>query len=622
MFNFKEMISRVAHGQSPSSPARNNEPDTAEGFLCPLCMNAFGTQDELQNHYSTSHKDSEPPSGNTANAETSNVFHAFHQGVGDKYMQTHQAATLAEEARESIPEINSLDLQLEISQTQGSQIRNQEKELLGEEKVLAEQRAAALTEKVAILMATAEKAEMEKCTLAKRLAIVEAQLAHRENIDDAAVLRQELIQVQRVMDEMTREREMESDQLKRDLQNLQQKYNLLQSESKKAENIEKDTKRMEMLEESIQRKDELIAEINDKLTMLKDTVSFLENESFQKTSKLTESELELKKLKSVINELQSKEESGQKRIAELEEHLMEASLAQEKSSKELRRLEEAISCHEENARKDSQIISDLKSEILENSNTISNKNKELMALNEKVEILTSQLKEYTIMNEDLRCRSAEQARYLEDKMKLVSSMEDKEKEIQSALEKNVAQMDSLNKNYLELMGFIQAQIKDNNKVDSDSEKKILGQIESAVSLLTKKTSEFDHLATSDKQLLETLQKEGKNSTGELIKMLQTECKDKSEQLMEASRKISILSNEMQSKMNKEKAKTEELEAIINSLKLNLEQCRGDLARSNKVCQELEEKISDQRILMAKKEEEMCQLNAKYTRKVSIVESIV
>ena len=88
--------------------------------------------------------------------------------------------------------------------------------------------------------------------------------------------------------------------------------------------------------------------------------------------------------------------------------------------------------------------------------------------------------------------------------------------------------------------------------------------------------------------------------------------------MEANRKISSLTNEMQSKMNKEKAKTEELEAIINSLKLNLEQCRGDLSRSNKLSQELEEKMSEQRTLLSRKEEDICSLNAKYTQKVSIL----
>lgn len=46
----------------------------------------------------------------------------------------------------------------------------------------------------------------------------------RESIDDAAVLRQELIQVQRVMDELTRERERERDQLKAELKQLKDQY--------------------------------------------------------------------------------------------------------------------------------------------------------------------------------------------------------------------------------------------------------------------------------------------------------------------------------------------------------------------------------------------------------------
>lgn len=46
----------------------------------------------------------------------------------------------------------------------------------------------------------------------------------RESIDDAAVLRQELVQVQRVMDELTREKERERDQLKAELKQLKDLY--------------------------------------------------------------------------------------------------------------------------------------------------------------------------------------------------------------------------------------------------------------------------------------------------------------------------------------------------------------------------------------------------------------
>ena len=46
----------------------------------------------------------------------------------------------------------------------------------------------------------------------------------RESIDDAAVLRQELVQVQRVMDELTREKERERDELKAELKELQDLY--------------------------------------------------------------------------------------------------------------------------------------------------------------------------------------------------------------------------------------------------------------------------------------------------------------------------------------------------------------------------------------------------------------
>lgn len=46
----------------------------------------------------------------------------------------------------------------------------------------------------------------------------------RESLDDAAVLRQELVQVQRVMDELTLEKEKELDELEAELKQLKDRY--------------------------------------------------------------------------------------------------------------------------------------------------------------------------------------------------------------------------------------------------------------------------------------------------------------------------------------------------------------------------------------------------------------
>ncbi|XP_071452013.1 early endosome antigen 1-like [Hetaerina americana] len=626
MFHLKDILNRVAHGPSPTSPARNNEPDTAEGFLCPLCMSAFTTQEELQVHYAASHKDFEPPLGTpNSNNEDASMFQAFHKGVGDKYKQV-SGSSVEETAEMSDPISSDLKGELSPELTVKDLMRKlkdliKQNEVIAEEKKQVEQRAAALAEKVVKLKANADEGESEMAALTNRLALVEAQLAHRENIDDAAVLRQELIQVQRFMDEMTREREKESDQLKRDLQNLQQKYDALESESAKAKSREEDMKRIEILEEALEQKEELVKKLCDEKTVLQGTVNTLESELFQNCSKLKEAESGLENLRLVIEEASICDEKHRKKIIELEVQLNEALLALEESKNEQAQLKDTVKCLEEVTVKDKKFIMELQSEVSNHSNVISVKNQELMAVNGKVEMLTSQLKEYAISNEDLRSHNAEQARYLEDKMKLVTSMEDKEKEIQITLEKNVSQMGLLNKNYLELMNLFQAQMQNNSKMDSDVEKKLLGQIESAVDILTKKSNELEN-SSNDKQMLDKLQKEDERMNEEqMIKLLQSQCKEKAEKLMEAERRINILSTEIESKVITGKAKSEEYEAIISSLRFNLQQNKDELSAKSKLVKELEEFLTAQKLLVAEKEGELGELNAKYLAKMKELKEV-
>ncbi|XP_046406513.1 early endosome antigen 1-like [Ischnura elegans] len=626
MFHFKDILNRVAHGPSPPSPARNNEPDTTEGFLCPQCMNAFSSQEELQIHYSASHKDTEPPLGSpNSNNEDVSVFQSFHQGVGDRYKQVSvSSGEEAVEAADSIlldnqgelsPELTIKDLMKKLKDL------IKQNELIAEEKKQVEQRAAALAEKVVTLKATADEGESEMAALTKRLALVEAQLAHRENIDDAAVLRQELIQVQRVMDEMTREREMESDQLKRDLQNLQQKYDALESESAKAKSVEEDMKRVAILEEELEKKEELFRKLSDEKIVLKGAVNTLESELFQNCSKLKEAESSLENLRLVLNETQLSAEKYKEKVTDLEKRLHEASLELEESKNEQAQLRETVKHLENDNAKEKKVILDLQSEISSHLNVISEKNQELMTVNGKVEVLTSQLKDYAISNEDLRSHNAEQARYLEDKMKLVASMEDKEKEIKNTLEENAAQMGLLNKNYLELMNLFQAQMHNNSKMEPEIEKKLLGQIESAVDILKKKSSELEN-SSNDKQMLEKLQKDGERMNEEqMIAQLQSQCNEKAEKLIEAQRRITILSTEIESKAITEKAKAEEYEAIISSLRFNLQTNNDELFAKNKIVKDLEDQLATEKLLVAKKDGELSELNAKYLLKAKEIAAV-
>merc|ERR1719509_253645 len=67
------------------------------------------------------------------------------------------------------------------------------------------------------LKAAVDEISGQKAAAEERLAVLEAEQEHRNSVDDAAVLRQELVSVQKIFDEYSKEKE-------RELQELQEKY--------------------------------------------------------------------------------------------------------------------------------------------------------------------------------------------------------------------------------------------------------------------------------------------------------------------------------------------------------------------------------------------------------------
>ncbi|XP_066997038.2 early endosome antigen 1 isoform X2 [Anabrus simplex] len=162
-------------------------------------------------------------------------FYSLHQEVGERYKHPQEGSSGSSGPGISInlEEVSSITDVTELQKILQEVLQN--RAVLQSEKDHLEQRAAHLAQLNVTLKAACDEGESSQASLKERLKVVEAQLAHRESIDDAAVLRQELVQVQRVMDELNREREQERDELRAELQ--QMKSERIQATMDKSKNV-------------------------------------------------------------------------------------------------------------------------------------------------------------------------------------------------------------------------------------------------------------------------------------------------------------------------------------------------------------------------------------------------
>nr|CAD7257634.1 unnamed protein product [Timema shepardi] len=181
-------ISLPVRGHDREGPGKSPQDDTssdqsAEGFLCPKCLKAFPTPETLQSHYETDHEV---------------------EGL-------------------SMEEITEIQRRLHEALVNNAHLEQEKKHL--------EQKAAQLAQDYVTVKAHSDEGDSVQLSMKERLKVLEAQVAHRESIDDTAVLRQELVQVQRVMDELNQERERERDELKTELDLYKEKYGDIHKET-------------------------------------------------------------------------------------------------------------------------------------------------------------------------------------------------------------------------------------------------------------------------------------------------------------------------------------------------------------------------------------------------------
>lgn len=250
--------SAVVDGKGGSTEVNNAEESiegrNAEGFLCPSCFLAFPTADSLQNHYESAHPDnftSVMVDGRVvfscpdckmclgSEAELHSHYKRHHSNgkeQGEIEALRTQVTALQDGKALVVDELQALHGQMMELFKENAKIR--------EERDTFEQKTASLAGELAYLKADVDESRSQKNCLESKLLKAEArgreleiEIQQRPEADDVSLLKQEIVSVQKMMDQLTLQREAEKDALQRQCSNLQEFCNRLQSENASLEEL-------------------------------------------------------------------------------------------------------------------------------------------------------------------------------------------------------------------------------------------------------------------------------------------------------------------------------------------------------------------------------------------------
>lgn len=568
--------------------------DGGEGFLCPMCKKPLPSQDALEKHYMSVHD------GKVPSAAEKSQLEELRQQLNDeqwyvaelkkeleKYQQNTEGAmpfTKKERA-----EFEFCQLQLKgTEETQHlvkEQIRMLSQELeetkqklhdISEEKVSLEQKAAKLagdnvTAKALADEISGQKAALEdhiitlKQQLEEKVQIIEKienRLAQRPEDDDVAVLKQELISVQTLMDNMTQEREREKEDLEKLHKDLQFKYEeslkrvgQLESQlsstpgSEEISGLQKELvesqKKSHNQEIELQQKDKVVSGLEHAQEKLKLELDTCHQQIDNQNKNVSQLETELSSCQNQLKELQQKVDDGGEQLIKLS---AEHQTVKEDSDRQ-------------------------KAQILEYTNKIA----ELHSCLDGKGGETSQLQ---LLLDEKEAKLAEAADQL---MKLNKIMSDKSNELSA----------------------LQSQLTDvRNEFQSQLHKKEIcaNELQSQIDKLESNVETYQTQASDLQKQLALLNQQYETECATSVE-LKTEIREKSAQIEESVRKAGIGEGklaEVESQANKLREDVQRLEVERTDLISKIEAGEGAQTAINQMKQEnasLQEKLSSTKQLL-------------------------
>ncbi|KAK2842105.1 hypothetical protein Q5P01_012305 [Channa striata] len=232
--------SQNAESEQPSPDLNHDQ--TSEGFICPQCMKSHNSAEELFKHYELFHDTGDLPAHM---APTREDLTMLRQEVQDLHASLKEERWFSEELKKELDKVQGQlkqnDGQVTSEDTLLERKLNDaetEKFNIKQMKDLFEQKAAQLATEIVDLKSRYDEEKSLREAADQRLGKLtdqlqkekqenerlQTELLQRPGVEDVEVLQKELVQVQTLMDSMTREREEESERLKNHYEQLQANY--------------------------------------------------------------------------------------------------------------------------------------------------------------------------------------------------------------------------------------------------------------------------------------------------------------------------------------------------------------------------------------------------------------
>ncbi|ETE64393.1 Early endosome antigen 1, partial [Ophiophagus hannah] len=631
---------------APGNAVDINNESTSEGFICPLCMKSHGSAEELFKHYEAVHDSGIDTShaGESNMTPKSDDITLLRQEVQDLQASLKEERWYSEELKkelekvhgqkqqESKPdglataastELESLEQQLEDSQVEKFNIKQM--------KDLFEQKAAQLATEIVELKAKydeetslRELAEQKVTNLTQELQKqkgvcedLNTELLQRPGVEDVAVLKRELVQVQTLMDKMTLECEKESEKLKDECNHLRAEYTNAEATINKLNTeLAKGPQEVATYVQEIQKLQTSVNEFAQKNRNLVEKLKKKELEYTQLEERQNEESVGKRNLQATLNQkeldcqqLQARLSASEDSLQRLQKELCEKGEASQKFKEELSEVE-AKNQHLKAEYKQLQQQREEKEQrslLLQNElNQLHNKLLETEhqlgeaqgRLKEQRQLSSEKLmeKEQQVADIQLKLSRAEEENDLEQVLRQIGDKDQKTQNLEALLQKSKENISLLEKEREDLYAKIQA---------GEGETAVLNQLQEKNHALqeqvTQLAEKLKNQSESHKQALENLheqvqeQKSHLRASQDHVLSLETTISELRNQLSESKEKVMQLDLQVKAKtellLSAEAAKAAQRADLQNHLDTAQNALQDKQQELTKVCTQLDQVAS-------------------------------
>uniref|UniRef100_A0A6Q2XMI0 Early endosome antigen 1 n=1 Tax=Esox lucius TaxID=8010 RepID=A0A6Q2XMI0_ESOLU len=344
--------------ESDQPTADLNNDQTSEGFICPQCMKSHNSAEELFKHYELYHDSGEQLSNPAPGREdlmllrqelqelqTSLKEERWFSGELKKELDKVQGH-LKQQSADKMGKLqsNSLAMKLNEAETEKFNIKQM--------KDLFEQKAAQLATEIVDIKSRydeekslREAADLRLSNLALELQAerqekdrLYTELLQRPGVEDVEVLQKELVQVQTLMDNMTREREEESERLKSQFRQLQADHTTSEMtiSQLKAE-LEKGPQEAAVYTQQIHQLQSSVNNLQQQNQMLSEKLGLKEKDFQELEERLGTQQASMKSTQASLHQRELEVQDLQARVAGTEASLQRAQAEREEEARRLRR---------------------------------------------------------------------------------------------------------------------------------------------------------------------------------------------------------------------------------------------------------------------------------------------